>query len=977
MHTMDVKNNLAKALRDSLFTAQNYFSLADDCSLLNSQQCGEKISQYMAWIKQLKINSVLLISPPSIDALCLCYALVLSNKTYIPVHTSTSSALLNTYLQTYQIDLLVAPPQLANQFDSELKNKLMNENNNVFLYYLPPKLQPTFCLLPGIILFTSGTSEQPKAVYYHYDTLQRYLLWCKTEFKLQQNDHFLFTTELAFVASLRPLFVPALAGASLRFIGSGSTNKLRLIINALLKTKITILNTTPTLFKILMRHLEKNAQQHALSSIRCILLSGEPIDTSVINYWFSHLKADSVFYNLYGATEYLVPFYKKISTALPEDERLHLGQLRAGCDYKLVPKATNTYELYITGDISTAYFDEKLTQSNYLLINNQRFIKTNDAVNIRHHELFYCSRAQRIIKKYGQLVNLDQIEQVLKKEQPTVDFITVVDEENENKIYLLIGGTLQDATLLKKIKLSLAAHLPNYMHPDEYRFTPEVPLTASGKIDYLLIKKTVIAQQLNELTDYFRRFFPEQMVNLDTRIIDLGLESIDYIEMAEAFLKITGKWLDVAQINAGVRIANIASCLSDVAVEKSITHAAVALNAMQAAFYTQELSKQEDVWTCIIAMFCLKGPIDVTKLETAIAETLANHFMLTYKLTWQENGYFFVHAPIQAELQLPTPIFFPKKLLIQLKTSVHADRLARIYIQKRKNQYFLIMAYHHIIMDGWSAILVREEIFRRYEGIQVTNVVSKADEINYLNQANQIWPHAHEPLNELKSRLSHVNPKEYNQLDAFFAGPLQKHNTYLSFAKTKVDQFARAHQLQAFPYSVLFALLLHQLIALQSGVNKLFFYTSFSNRNLPIPQIKELITNLATGLPIFFDNTQRTPQKFALQIKENFRAYFKNMSYGGLADIWQHEIISRKILSLREQPYFIFYTYINKIVDQQYIQNKYIDWQQSKNELNARNKGVVFLRVYNMGSQFVVILDSHLKKNGHEDLLSCLHELLK
>lgn len=976
MSSMDVKNNLAMTLSDTLFAPQSHFSLADDHTLLNSQQCCEKIRQYSAWIKQINANSVLLISPPSIDALCLCYALVLSNKTYIPVHTSTSSELLKTYLQTYQVDLLVVQPQLASQFDTELKRKLIDENNKDFFYYVPSRPQPTFCLLPGIILFTSGTSEQPKAVHYHYDTLHRYLSWCTNEFKLQKEDNFLFTTELSFVASLRPLFVPALAGANLHFIGSSSTNKLQLIVNALLKTKITILNITPTLFKILMQHMEKSALQHTLSSIRCILLSGETLDTDIINYWFTHIKADTIFYNLYGATEYLVPFYKKIIAPQQEDERLHLGRLRTGCDYKLVPNATKGYELYIAGDISTAYFDEKLTQNNYILINDRRFIKTNDAVNVRHNELFFCSRAQRIIKKYGQLINLDQIEYVLKKCHNTLDFITFVDERNENKIYLLSHGSLHDTTLLKQIKLTLNTHLPSYMHPDEYIFTREVPLTASGKIDYLLIKKTFIVNQVNELTDYFTRFFPEKNVNLDARIIDLGLESIDYIEMAEAFLKITGKWLDVSKINDEVRIANIASCLIEVEADKSITNTAVALNAIQAAFYMKELGKQEEVWTCIIAAFCLKGPIDIHRLETAIAKTLANHFMLSCKLEWQENNYFFVPVPIQPDFQLRTPIFFPRKILTQLKTSVHSDRLARIYIQKKKNQYFLIMAYHHIIMDGWSAARVREEIFRRYEETHEINTLRKADEIKYLNQLNQIWPHNHDTLNELKSRLRHVNPGEYNQLDTFFAGPLQKQNTYLSFAKDKVDQFARTHQIQEFPYSVIFALLLHQLISRQSGVHKLFFYTSFSNRNLPIPHIKELITNLATGLPVFFDDTHQTPQEFALQIKENFTAYFKNMSYGGLAEIWQNEIINRKILSPREQPYLILYTYINKIVDNQYMQNKYIDWDRSKNELNSRKKGIVFLRVYNMGSQFVVILDSHLKKNGHADLLNRLQELL-
>ncbi|CDZ77132.1 Tyrocidine synthase III [Legionella massiliensis] len=960
---MEVKNKLAASLRDSLFKTEASFSLSDDLSSLSSEECTNKIRQYIEWINQANIHSVMIVSSPSIDALCLCYALVLSNKTYIPIHPSTSAELIENYLQNYQIDLLLIQSQLTTQMNREFFSKLTQDETSSFYYYFVDREQASFCLLPGILFFTSGTTEQPKVVHYHYETLSRYLSWGLAEFKLTKEDSFLFTTELTFVASLRPLFIPALAGARLIFPSSGSTNKLQLIINALIKHRITILNLTPTLFKILLRNCEK-IDLNILRSIRLVLLSGETLDIASINDWFSRISSDTVFYNLYGATEYLVPFYKKIKAALQEQDRLHLGQLRLGCNYKLIPHS-DSYELYVAGDLSTGYFDSNLTKNNFQDIDDLRYIKTNDLLKVDNNELYFCSRAGRLIKKFGQLINLDQIEYLLKKYHGNIDFVSFYDE-GSNRVCLIIRIAVNDEILLKKIKNTLNKYLPNYMHPDEFVFTEEVPITASGKLDYRLIK---ISRQVQNLTDYFQRFFPDNKVDPTKRVIDLGLESIDYIEMSEAFLKITGKWLDVSRINERTQIANIDSCLIDFNFIPPKFNDAVAVSPVQEAAYSQELLDLISVQKYLIVSFALKENIDLDRLEKAISETLENHFILSSKLEWIEECFFFVAAVKQTEFRLKAPIFFPGRLQKKLRTTVNSERLVRIYIQTKKNRYFLTMAYHHIAMDGWSAMLVREEIFRRYEGKEKVKTLSREEEINYLNLVNKFWLRNSYNLDDIESMMNEINPYEFNRLDSIFSSPISKKHSSFCFQKGIIDKLVSDYDLSGFPYSVIFAWMLHRIIEQESGQQKILINTSFSNRNLPVPEAKELITNLAIGFPVFLDGSNLSSRDFALEIQKRLTAYFKNMSYGSLRQIWKNGIIGRKFINPRMQPYTIVYTYINKIYDDDYVQNKYIDWHSSINKVNTHRKGLIYLRVYNMGSQFVVYFDSNLKANCHENMM--------
>lgn len=968
-----LKNGLSKQIYSGLRSSLPFVCMEEEI-IAPKSLCVEQINRYIDWIESLGVQSVMILSPPSIEALCFCYALVLCNKTYIPVHPSTSSELLTEYLRIYPIDLLLVDARLANSLDNEFQHKLLLVQQSSFFYYLPQ--QPHhFCLLPGIVLFTSGTTGLPKMVHYQYDTISRYIKWCSVEFALNQDDTILFSTELAFVASLRPLFVPILSGTTITFIKEDA-NKVQAIVTLLMKEKITVLSLTPTLLKNVF-HALQNLTDFFLPP-RLILLSGEPLDRETINSWFNQISLDTVFYNLYGTTECLVPFYKKITSPLSAEERLHLGELRTGCYYKLLPDALKGYELCIAGEIATAYFDEQLNQDNCIFLDNRRFLRTKDFVSIKlineQKELFFGSRTQRLIKRHGHLVNLDQIEYVLKKQYPHLHFISFAEEDSSNKIYLVIAPMQEDNAFLEQIKQDLKIHLPSYMHPQLYLFKEYIPLTPNGKIDYSFLRKE-LREQEDLVLAYFQHFFPNQAINFTCKIVDLGLESIDYLDMAEVFLKATGKWLDIGKITNDTSIATITSCLDYLPVVKSESQNRVQIHPSYKSLYKNQLEGTEDTTHCFVASFCLKGTIDRKKLEVAIVQTLSNHFMLNSKIEKMDKDYFFVTASTQNKVIRRSSLFFPKKIIEPLITSLHAERLVNIVLQKIKKYYYLVIAYHHIALDGWSMALVREEIFRRYAGLPV-NELNQIDECIALNQANQIGFNDTYTLWEFKAKVASIKFSEYNQFSSLFQGSLEKYHSCFTLDKKCIDKWAEKHKISTCPSSVLFSIILYEMIYRLTSVKKMFFYLSFSNRNLPIPQIKELLTNIPSDLPFFFDSSNLCTEEFARQVQENVTLYFKNSSYTAIQKIWDNQILDWETLGLSNQPYKIIFSYINKLVDDEYIQNNYIDWNKSTNNIYPGKKKVIFFRVYNMGPQFVVMVNSHMKKNSHQKLIQCLQDIL-
>ena len=130
-----MNNKLALFLKQKLLSQNNNFYSQQSASILNDERLN-KINYYCEWLDSLEVNSIMVFSSPSLDMLYLCYALVLKNKTYIPVHTSTSPELLISYLSIFSVDLLIVGVELTEAFNSEFKNKLHKEKSALRVFAL-------------------------------------------------------------------------------------------------------------------------------------------------------------------------------------------------------------------------------------------------------------------------------------------------------------------------------------------------------------------------------------------------------------------------------------------------------------------------------------------------------------------------------------------------------------------------------------------------------------------------------------------------------------------------------------------------------------------------------------------------------------------------------------------------------------------------------------------------------------------------
>jgi len=481
---------------------------------------------------------------------------------------------------------------------------------------------------------------------------------------------------------------------------------------------------------------------------------------------------------------------------------------------------------------------------------------------------------------------------------------------------------------------------------------------------------------------YFQHHLKNDIVDMNARLDDLGFESIDYIDLAAFLFETTGQWLDISKISNDTRISNISSCLVTLELEKLQPKTMVKLNSISRYTYSYELQNKPGKDTAYIVRFlCLKEDIDIPKLKLAIEKTLENNYILNSKLIQIIDEYYFEKTSVQSDFTFKGSVFFPKKDLARLIINLQS-KVFNIYIQKKNKQHYLIITFHHIALDGWSHTIIEEEIFRRYAGIYKIKEKNDSEAIRALNKTCSSSLNEQSKTDELRVLFESINPYEYNKLGHLFQGKLQTNYSCFVIKKEDIDQYARDKNINNFPYGVILTFMFHQMVSKLSGIDKLNIYTSLSNRHLPISGIKELATNLSTGMPLFLNGTNMVSKQFAAKINEILKVYFKHMSYGAITRILlDNNTLLNKFLSPFNQPCMLGLSYINNpskiIYGNDSLTSHYINWNKSRTHINIEKINMVFLIVHNKGSEFVIELHSRMTKELHDAMAHDFLEMVQ
>ena len=357
------------------------------------------------------------------------------------------------------------------------------------------------------VLYTSGSTGQPKGVQIEHHNLYNLLLSVQKFPGLGPKDKLLAITTISFDISVTELFLPLISGAQLVLTNSQTTKDGIALLNIINTERITFIQATPVTYKIMLE-----AGWDELLDIK-VTCTGEPLPKDLA---IKLIPRCTALYNMYGPTETTIFSTGKQIRA--GDEQITIGKpvdnttiYILGEELKPVPPG-ETGEIYIAGEgVARGYINKpELTAAGFIddpfsAKPGSRMYRTGDLGKVLPNGDIFCfGRIDSQVKIRGYRIELSEIEFVLSQQKDIKEAVVLAlnNRMGDARLvaYIVPAGISNDtkAAAMQGWKTALKSALPIFMVPNDFVLLDALPLTANGKID--------------------RKALPNPEINIDTTL---------------------------------------------------------------------------------------------------------------------------------------------------------------------------------------------------------------------------------------------------------------------------------------------------------------------------------------------------------------------------------------------------------------------------------------------------------------------------
>lgn len=341
------------------------------------------------------------------------------------------------------------------------------------------------------VLYTSGSTGEPKGVVNTHRGLLNRLQWAQTYLPLGGGDVVLQKTPISFDVSMWEFLWPLMVGARLALAEPGGHRDALGLVDVVVDAGVTLAHFVPSLLDVFSH--EPSAER--CTSLRDIIASGENLTpASIERLW--HVLPHVRVHNLYGPTEAAIDV---TAWTVPSDRRLEsvpIGRPIANMqtyvlDEQLEPVPVGVVgELWLSGvGLARGYLGRpRLTSERFVPHphgeSGARLYRTGDRARWRGDgSIEFVGRVDDQVKIRGQRIELGEIEAVLERETGATRVVAIVHEFERLGpaiVAYVMGAAIDDVVALR---MRLRRVLPDVMIPATFMSLESVPLTPTGKVD--------------------------------------------------------------------------------------------------------------------------------------------------------------------------------------------------------------------------------------------------------------------------------------------------------------------------------------------------------------------------------------------------------------------------------------------------------------------------------------------------------------
>lgn len=808
-----------------------------------------------------------------------------------------------------------------------------------------PQAQPCN---PAFVSFTSGSTGRPKGIVLEHRSLITSILAHGSQWGCDQSARVLQFSAYAFDASVSDTFTTLVGGGTICI--PHENDRVDDLAGAINRLGVNWAFLTPRVLSLL--------SPGAVPTLKKVILGGEAISREDIALWTEAIDIRIV----YGPTECTI--YSMGTDPLTSDsDPACLGHPVGTRLWVTHPENTNklmpigcTGELIIEGPLVTrgylnepakteaAYLEDPVWLPKRAAGEPRRFYKTSDLVRYYPDgQLRFIGRKDTQVKIRGQRVELGEIEHAILANMPgslhiTVDSVVLppqtlvaflyLEAPSAEKGPLFVPLTSNITEQLRALEKGLIETLPGYMVPSLFIPISYIPMTISGKVDRVILRRAVqnlSAEQLEmyalaqaakaapqspeeqHLRDLWAKVLGKEpdSVGRHDSFFRLGGDSIGAMKLVAA-ARHAGFVLTVADIFQHPELSDMAECveLSDGA--KPVAYAPFSLlpiDPMQRDALVADAAKQcsisrdaiEDLYPAtplqegVFLMstthsgayvaptaFRLPAGFDVPRFQMVWQVLVNTHPILRTRLvTVDATSYQTVLTPTASCLQWEKATSTNEYLARIQSLSVTAGApLTRYAMIPEKDSNTFIWTAHHALFDGWTVELLFDQLAQLYtHDLTPTIAPSYAKFVQFIQKSDQ-----NSSRNFWASLVPQEPPATFPRLPSEAYHPAANATCYrtISSVTPQGSNFTLAILLRA-AWSIVLARYL--------DAENVLYGLTLSGRDVPIPGIEHVVGPTIATLPMNVHLDGEMPVEMFLQQQQDQNVEMMRYQHAGLQTI--------------------------------------------------------------------------------------------